>query len=72
MSARGAMGDAIASALVAGLAEARVEQGSWWPEWLRWLEQRSTGRKVATPPLGAPDKGYGVLCAAPGTYVLKK
>jgi polyhydroxyalkanoate synthase len=56
----------------AWLTEARVEQGSWWPEWLRWLEQRSTGRKVATPPLGAPAKGYGVLCAAPGTYVLKK
>jgi polyhydroxyalkanoate synthase len=56
----------------AWLAEARVEQGSWWPEWLNWLERQSKGRKVSPPALGAPAKGYSALCAAPGTYVLQK
>ena len=46
-------------------------EGSWWPVWAEWLESKSTGR--ATPPaLGAPDKGYPPLGAAPGQYVLER
>ncbi len=44
--------------------------GSWWPVWAEWLESLSSGK--ATPPaLGAPEKGYPRLGAAPGTYVLQ-
>ncbi|WP_374545975.1 PHA/PHB synthase family protein [Rhodoblastus sp.] len=50
---------------------AKVEQGSWWPEWLAWLDGRSQGRKVGPPSMGAPDKGYPALAAAPGSYVLQ-
>jgi polyhydroxyalkanoate synthase len=45
-------------------------QGSWWPVWAEWLERKSAGR-AAPPPLGAPDKGYPPLGAAPGQYVLE-
>jgi polyhydroxyalkanoate synthase len=50
------------------LAETPVQQGSWWPEWQSWLERYSTG-KVAPPPMGAPEKGYGIRRDAPGLYV---
>jgi len=45
--------------------------GSWWPVWAEWLEHKSAGR-AAPPPLGAPDKGYPPLGAAPGQYVLER
>jgi polyhydroxyalkanoate synthase len=45
-------------------------EGSWWPEWKKWLETMS-GNKVAPPSMGEV-KGYSVLCNAPGTYVLQK
>jgi polyhydroxyalkanoate synthase len=50
------------------LAETPLRQGSWWPEWTRWLDARS-GTAVAPPPLGAPSGDYAVVCDAPGTYV---
>ena len=46
-----------------------VQEGSWWPAWSRWLEERSSGR-IAPPPLGLP--GAGPLGDAPGSYVLMK
>jgi polyhydroxyalkanoate synthase len=48
-----------------------VEEGSWWPVWADWLEQKSSGR-VRPPPMGAPDMGYPPLDAAPGRYVLER
>jgi polyhydroxyalkanoate synthase len=47
-----------------------VQQGSWWPEWQRWLAGHS-GRKTAPPPMGAPERGYPVIGSAPGSYVLQ-
>jgi polyhydroxyalkanoate synthase len=44
--------------------------GSWWPVWAAWLERSSSGR-IPPPPLGAPDRGYPPLGAAPGRYVLE-
>ncbi|MDR3477253.1 MAG: alpha/beta fold hydrolase [Gammaproteobacteria bacterium] len=44
--------------------------GSWWPEWEKWLTERS-GVKIAPPALGEA-KNYPVICDAPGTYVLQK
>jgi poly(3-hydroxyalkanoate) synthetase len=46
------------------------QEGSWWPAWLSWLAQHSSGC-VAAPALGAPEQGYSALCDAPGTYVLQ-
>ncbi len=48
-----------------------VREGSWWPEWQRWLAERSTER-VAPPALGAPRAGYPVIADAPGSYVLQE
>jgi len=48
-------------------AAPRVE-GSWWPEWTRWLAVQS-GEPCAPPRLGAgPGDGHG-LPDAPGDYV---
>jgi len=47
-----------------------VREGSWWPEWQRWLAGHS-GKRVSPPPMGAPDKGYGVIGNAPGSYVMQ-
>ncbi len=48
--------------------EAAVEKpGSWWPEWIAWLDQHG-GRKVkARAQLGSAE--YPVIESAPGRYV---
>ncbi|WP_404292749.1 PHA/PHB synthase family protein [Microvirga sp. RSM25] len=45
-------------------------EGSWWPEWTRWLVSHS-GELTKPPAVGAPARGYPALCDAPGTYVLQ-
>jgi polyhydroxyalkanoate synthase len=50
------------------LETATTKPGSWWPEWLAWLEQHS-GEKVDPPSTGAPEHGFPPLAAAPGVYV---
>jgi polyhydroxyalkanoate synthase subunit PhaC len=52
------------------LAQAPHKAGSWWPEWVAWLDARS-GAPVAAPPIGIPTSGYMPLGDAPGTYVLE-
>jgi polyhydroxyalkanoate synthase len=51
------------------LARARREEGSWWPEWVSWLRERS-GKPVPPPPMGTPDGAYAPVADAPGAYVL--
>jgi polyhydroxyalkanoate synthase len=51
-------------------AKAPRHDASWWPAWVSWLADRS-GKPVAPPAMGAPDKGYPVLADAPGSYVLQ-
>jgi polyhydroxyalkanoate synthase subunit PhaC len=46
-------------------------EGSWWPAWIAWLEERS-GRLVPPPPLGQANGNYSPLYDAPGRYVLMK
>ncbi len=48
---------------------APVSEGSWWPEWQRWLAAHSSGQG-RRPPMGAPTHGYAPLEGAPGQYVL--
>ena len=52
-------------------AQAPRKDGSWWPEWVAWLDARS-GAAVAPPPVGAPAAGCMPLGDAPGTYVLEE
>ncbi|MGI9273928.1 MAG: alpha/beta fold hydrolase [Endozoicomonas sp.] len=43
---------------------------SWWGNWVNWLGEHSTGLKPAPESLGS--KKYGVIEAAPGSYVQEK
>ncbi|WP_026145049.1 class II poly(R)-hydroxyalkanoic acid synthase [Pseudomonas asplenii] len=42
-------------------------QGSWWPQWLEWLQARSGALKDSQLALG--NARYPTMEAAPGTYV---
>lgn len=50
---------------------AKLIEGSWWPAWASWLERLSAKDRVSPPQMGAPEKGFVPLDAAPGTYVLQ-
>ncbi|MGA2638566.1 PHA/PHB synthase family protein [Methylocella sp.] len=52
----------------AWLAATPHREGSWWPEWVRWLDARS-GAPGAPPRMGATEAGYPPLADAPGGYV---
>jgi polyhydroxyalkanoate synthase len=51
-------------------ASAQQCDGSWWPAWFDWLENRSSGL-IAPPPLGAKTAGFAPLGPAPGDYVVE-
>jgi len=53
------------------MAEAPHKEGSWWPEWVVWLNARS-GAPIAPPAVGALPPGFVSLGEAPGTYVLQE
>ncbi|AUZ44356.1 class II poly(R)-hydroxyalkanoic acid synthase [Pseudomonas orientalis] len=42
-------------------------EGSWWPQWLAWIQQRSGVQRETLTPLG--NQNYPPMEAAPGTYV---
>ena len=46
------------------------KQGSWWPEWIKWLTLHSNSQ-VQPPMMGKPESGYIPLEDAPGKYVLQ-
>lgn len=48
---------------------ATFNEGSWWPRWGAWLDERS-GKQI--PARHPGDSGNPVLCDAPGTYVVAK
>ena len=48
---------------------AEQHKGSWWTDWVKWLQPRS-GEQVAPPSMGGEK--YPPITAAPGTYVLEK
>jgi polyhydroxyalkanoate synthase len=49
---------------------AEKRAGSWWSDWIGWLQQRSGERVPAPATLGS--KKLPPLAPAPGTYVLEK
>ncbi len=51
------------------IKKTQEQEGSWWPEWSRWLNDRS-GEFIAPPKVGSSSKGYAPMCDAPGAYVL--
>ena len=48
------------------LEEATQSPGSWWPEWVRWLQALNDEKVAARNP---GDGKLPVLCDAPGEYV---
>jgi polyhydroxyalkanoate synthase len=50
----------------AWLGKAAAHAGSWWPEWLAWLERQAGGPDVPARAVGPS------LAPAPGTYVLER
>ncbi|CDH43962.1 MAG: alpha/beta fold hydrolase [Candidatus Competibacteraceae bacterium] len=64
------VGDASGSQDAAAWQEATAKaQGSWWEDWVRWLNERC-GPLGPPPPLG--NSQYPPLDTAPGRYVLEK
>ncbi|MCW2578884.1 MAG: phaA [Blastococcus sp.] len=51
------------------LAQAETVQGSWWPDFMTWLGERSGDEVAAPTTLGG---GLELLADAPGTYVFDK
>jgi len=52
-------------------SETPERTGSWWPEWVRWLDSHSSG-SVPPPRMGSLAEHGQPECAAPGTYVLDR
>ncbi len=48
---------------------AEQHEGSWWTDWLEWLQARS-GTKAVPPSMGSA--AHPPIAPAPGTYVLEK
>jgi polyhydroxyalkanoate synthase len=48
------------------LAKAKEQPGSWWPDWLVWLNRQSSTEVPARSP---GDGALGVIEDAPGSYV---
>lgn len=61
--------EAKATTLAEFLAGARETKGSWWPDWIAWIEATDAA-KVPAKGARVPGKGrLKPLCDAPGTYV---
>ena len=52
-------------------AAAEDHEGSWWPELVVWLTERS-GEEVAPPSMGTPKGPYRPIEDAPGSYVFQR
>ncbi len=52
------------------LAGATQEEGSWWPEWDRWLVKQGDGKQVEARKVGSSL--FTPIEPAPGSYVLVK
>lgn len=53
------------------LASASQRQGSWWPEWIRWLDAHSSSVRIAPSFLRNSAGGPPTYGPAPGSYVFQ-
>jgi polyhydroxyalkanoate synthase len=53
------------------LASASQKQGSWWPEWVRWLDAHSSSVRVTPSLLSNTAGGLRSYGPAPGSYVFQ-
>jgi len=53
-------------------AQVPVVEGSWWPEWQRWLVAHSAPERVGVPEFGSAAEGFSILGPAPGAYVFQE
>ncbi|WP_191830657.1 class II poly(R)-hydroxyalkanoic acid synthase [Pseudomonas fluorescens] len=51
----------------AWLYDAKQVEGSWWPQWLEWIQARSGAQRETLMALG--NQNYPPMDPAPGTYV---
>jgi len=51
------------------LAGAEHHEGSWWQDWVPWLQERS-GKQVAQPTMG--NEEFQPIMDAPGAYVVEE
>ena len=49
-------------------AAATTQRGSWWPDYIAWLQPRAGERVPAPKRLGS--RAHKAIAKAPGTYVL--
>ncbi|WP_043311124.1 class II poly(R)-hydroxyalkanoic acid synthase [Pseudomonas sp. ML96] len=47
--------------------DAQKKEGSWWPQWLEWIQQRSGEQRETVFSVGSSK--YPAMEASPGTYV---
>ena len=47
--------------------DAGIRRGSWWPDYVAWLEERSGERRAAPKNLGSPT--FKATAKAPGIYI---
>jgi polyhydroxyalkanoate synthase len=52
------------------LSAAEDKPGSWWPEWVTWLDRQSSPERVQPPAMGGPD--HPPIMDAPGSYVRQR
>ena len=60
--------DSMAKTFQGWLKGAKETPGSWWPDWVRWLKEHSSGEVAAR----VPGAKLGVIEDAPGSYVKVK
>ena len=52
------------------VAKTEIIEGSWWPAWTAWLQQRSS-TKITPPTMGKSSNPLALLLDAPGSYILE-
>jgi polyhydroxyalkanoate synthase len=53
------------------LASVPKSDGSWWPEWVRWLEAHSSSPRTLARAAGGAGGESALLPPAPGSYVME-
>jgi polyhydroxyalkanoate synthase len=51
---------------------AELREGSWWPSWTQWLDERSDDKMAVPPTMGGAGRALTSMEAAPGSYVMQR